>query len=167
MPWTPVDYQVQRLNSPFTQTSPASATLALAAPGGSQLFRVERISAKVIYDQTVGAPVIGVSVFDQTPGTGIIEADQTELVPSPFLSQFPAAVAAALDIADEGSPITVQAGNQLTIVFTVATSVGLFGMVAGAAIAYARIQYAVFQGVAGQAQPVAGAQAPPAVPVSI
>jgi hypothetical protein len=166
MPWTPVDFRVFNLNSPFTLPgsggNPDQAQLQTPAVSGGQLWRIERISAQVSFDPAAPEDPVYVLVYDQLPTATSVPADSTVLTPLPPMLNLLEPVA-VFDVSDNSAPITVQEGNQLTILFSCPTG----NVPLGASVAAARIQVMIMQGLAGVAQPVAGAQPGPSVSPSL
>jgi hypothetical protein len=177
--WTVTDYQVMTPGSiPFEPSGGGSiATVTFPAVPGGFLWRVERLSVQVTYynngpNTSVGTPV-EVLAYDQAPtlpGSGIatgavpatVPADQTVLeLPVDINAEFGNAAGTVCDIADEGAPITVTEGNELTIVFVTR------GAPITGSLASVRAQVQILGGVAGAPTAVAGASPPPAVPVGI
>lgn len=133
---------------------------------GNETWRVDRLSAIVTVVGGASAftqhfePVVW--VYDAiNPGLAAVPLDVTNLSNYPT-EQGGGPVGGALrfeDYADYASPLTIAAGNQLAVVFTVP-----FANTAWTA--YMRVQYARFLGVPGQPQPFAGAQ-PARIPSGI
>lgn len=160
MPWTVLDYRVFRFAVPFAGQNPPVAVMQLPAVPGSQVWRLERAAVQVTYDPAAPNVPVYVWVYDTAPQPGLVPADATVLTPSApiFTGASP-----LQDIADNGSPVTVTEGNQLTIVF--ACPNGNFPV--GASVASARLQIESLQGSPGQPTPVAGAVPGPAIPAGL
>jgi len=160
MPWSVLGFTVYRLNQTMVGQLPPTAVLQLPAVPGGQVWRVERAAVQVTYDPIAPNVPVYVTMYDQTPQPGLVPADATVLMP-------PAPIFAGntplQDFADNGSPVTVTEGNQLTLVFICPN--GNFPV--GNTVAACRLQVTAMGGTPGQPQPIAGAIAAPSIPVGL
>lgn len=155
MPWELVDFVVQRQSEPQTPGVFTTVIEFGQVPVG-YVWRVEAITAWVggvgtfvvlAYDQPIGPSTIPIEYGLMAP-VGNITQDQG--VGEPLIGSYVA-------ICDRSSPLTIQGGDQLSLLFTG------FG---GGAPCQARVQYQLLIGTPGKNQPILGAPAP-AIPVGI
>lgn len=139
----------------------------------NETWRVDRIAAflgtqnQSFTGGQAGSEAPVMFVYDTaTPGPTTIPIDLTQL------STYPTSIAPDppplggifmyyIDAADYAAPLTLLAGSQLALLVYLGflnTGPWVFG---------ARVQYSRFLGVAGKAQPIAGSQPGPAIPMGI
>jgi hypothetical protein len=146
VPLVLVDYPVRVESAPFSAAGSA-AVIFDPVPAG-YVWRVDALAVGV----PLGVQNNPVLVYDRPPSAGVIPVQGTTL--SNYLDWVTNTNYAA-DFDDQGSPLTIPPGGQLVVVF----GGGLVGQQA-----VVRAQYGLYQGVAGQPTPVAGAT--PGPPIS-
>lgn len=118
-----------------------------------QTWRVDRLTALLIAPNwaSISQPIV--LVYDQaSPGPAVPPADISVL--SLYTGEPPnLAPGWFLDVDDCSAPITIQGGNQLAVVFPRA----------GAVTCGVRVQYTIYQGLAGKAQPAASLVPSPSI----
>jgi len=168
VPQVLLDYPVVRLYHQIGSTAGDTGGYAFQFTGVpvGYTWRVDRLSAILFAPDAaeetneVAEPVV--TVFDQQvsnlAGT-TVPVDITQLAVYQVVT---AATWYVADFADYAAPITVRGGDQLTVVFSPGGHLFAVGQVLAV-----RAQYQLFQGVPGQSQPVAGAQAGPPISPSL
>lgn len=128
MPWRVLEFCVTRLVSkPAGATGSITLTMGTCPP--TQIWRIEQIVVEVQGSTTTAI----LYVFDRQPGPGVVPCQGTRQ--------------GSFTVDDQATPITILAGDQLTLVFD-NVSLG--------AVARARVQYVVLAGTAaGTPTPVA------------
>jgi len=155
VPWQLIDYPVRRLSVAAPSTGLAIIGIPFGVVPNNQAWRIDQVSLMVInLDQTQvqqrGAPPV-VELYDLAPAPGVIPAQATQL--ALYVDIYNGFVFADYD--DQGSPLTIRGGDQLTIVFN---------SIFAPNVCLTRVQYQVVQNVAGEPQPVAGSQPAPPIP---
>jgi len=170
VPLSLLEYRVFRQTAQlFTQ----SEIDAPAVPTG-QTWRVGHLAVAIFYPpgETVGTapPIVGVYDVAQ-PGATVVPCQVTQLSPLavggsiagvsvPGGSASSGVLNSWFDV-DDDAGLTLLPGNQLAIVFYQPELGG------PTPIGAVRAEFSVFEGIAGQPSPVAGATAPPSIPADI
>lgn len=131
----------------WTDLMPAEIDCGVVPTG--QTWRADRITTGVSTG-IGGSEPPSVLLFDQAPaGQTAIPVDASNLSPYAGFAPGGTSVGAWLDIDDTSAPITIQAGNQLAVVF----ETNEYG---ASAIFMVRVQFSKFTGDAGTPQVYAG-----------
>jgi hypothetical protein len=163
VPLTLLDYPVARESAPFSLTEFPTVLTFDTVPSG-YIWRVDQVACGVLgfseneaqgaFFENVAPPYV--LLFDQPIAAGVLPIQGGPLI----LWGTPGEGGALYNWDDQGSPLTIQGGNALSIAFYYNAS-GLQGQ------AVARVQYQYFQGSPGQATPAAGLEKAPTIPVGI
>jgi hypothetical protein len=154
VPWTLFDFPVVRLQSKpcvlgpnETQTGEVQITFNPVPVG--QLWRVERLAFRCRNPSGSIPELVAYDLPVPPPGTTPIAQGAPEFVPIPFsIVPVTGSRSGDFDSGDFASPITILGGTALTLAWQ---------YVEAGVIAYARLQYALYEGTPAQPQPVAGA----------
>ncbi len=160
MPLTLVDYPVLRLNESAPPPGPGYAVISFPPVPSGYLWRVDQLTASVIGGIGSGASPT-VLLYDEPPGPLTVPIQGTTL--SQYTNVFASASSQGVvpvwaDFDDQGSPLTIKTGDQLSVVFEGVAAPQICGV---------RIQYGLYQGTEGHPMPVAGASPGPRIPVGL